>query len=150
MSPRPHDHRRPADNVEEISFRRVLKEHRRIRSARAAVTPRVGDVINIRLLFVELNDSKIRPAVVVEVGENRLLVAPLSSRRVSLKSSVRLVDWEQAGLSRPSRILPIRSEPNAGVLASIGRVSPRDWRRLHNSLLGAQPASIPPHKHVEI
>ena len=130
MSARQRDYRRPPQDAEEARYRRITKELRRVRACRAALAPKDGDVVYVRILFSEEEDSKVRPAIVISNDGGCMTIVPLSSKRLWAKGIMPLTDWEQAGLSMPSRLLPVRLISSSCVLSSIGRVTSSDWRRV--------------------
>ena len=78
-------------------------------------------------------EGKLRPCVVIAAGENFLLVRPIYSnprRYAQHWRSVRLQEWQVAGLERQSYVSIQRHMVLRRKSSPIGRLSTRDWNRV--------------------
>lgn len=97
--------------------------------AMAAVQP--GVIVMACVPYDEGVGSKTRPAIVVRtLGRTVELLPVTSSPRRAGYDVIELVDWEGAGLSRPSgvRRSPIVVDRVYDVVCVLGRLADADWR----------------------
>jgi hypothetical protein len=89
----------------------------------------VGDVVLLDVVFADHSGSKLRPAVVIDVGDEAMMLVPLRTVRPGLRTTnYQLQDWAIASLSRPTATMPAIKASVGDVLALVGSVSGRDWR----------------------
>ena len=73
-----------------------------------------GDVLLVPFPFTDQSGSKQRPAVVVSSEaynqtHSDVILAPITSQIKHVSDEVRLMDWQVAGLLKPSVVKPILS-----------------------------------------
>jgi hypothetical protein len=124
------DRRRQA-RVADRQLRRYLQRQRNLRAGLPAAHCHPLDVVWLDVAYHDGTGSKLRPAVVIEAGDE-LLVVPLGTDRQPIQAtdSYALADWSEAGLPRPSRTRPPVVVDAGDVLDLVGRVTDRDWRRI--------------------
>jgi len=117
------------------------RDHRRaVTAARVARSvPRVpatelrtGVVVEAVVAFDDRpRESKRRPAVVLGMTGERVLVAPCTTKLRAHPGQLRLRDLECAGLAHPSAVL-LRTEAldRSSIVGIRGELSDRDWQRL--------------------
>jgi mRNA interferase MazF len=96
-----------------------------------------GEVLLAWLIFSDRRESKRRPVLVVcDFGDDDLLVLPITSHPVRVRTDVVVLEWKAAGLRLPSTI---RAEKLATIAKScvaqkLGRLDSGDHLKL-NSIL---------------
>lgn len=109
-------------------------------SSRPNTPYRAGDLLRVPVLFSDQQGIKARPAVVVSVDEvarsrSDIIVVPVSSRAGGAFGDRPVLDWQAAGLNRPTYF--------KGVIATIeerlverrwGRLTARDYARVQELL----------------
>lgn len=103
----------------------------------SAVQPIPGDVWHVKFASSERRGYKYRPAIVLDVKEDSLMLAVMvtgAESALALPHDYLLRDWEQAGLRKPSiarmdkRLLLDASK--IGTRGLIGRLSPYDFAQI--------------------
>ncbi len=99
-----------------------------------------NDVILVRYPFSDLSDTKIRPAVVVNVPHSSqdVFIVPLTSKtKALLEGEFVLQEWQQAGLNVESAVKRgIYTVQAHLVLKRVGKLNPGDVASLTKSLRG--------------
>jgi mRNA interferase MazF len=97
---------------------------------------RQGDILLVPFPFTDQTGVKQRPAVVLSSDQyNRnhpdVILAPITSQIFYTMDEIRLVDWKDAGLLKPSVIKPVLSSFEITLVRrSLGRLSDSDRARL--------------------
>ncbi len=102
---------------------------------------RAGDVVLVTVPFTDGTGGKRRPAVVLlDVGDADVVVAPITSRLRPSTYHVDIVEWESAGLLKPSlvRLHKPATVDRTLVEQRLGRLHLADRRRLDTGLNGLQ------------
>jgi mRNA-degrading endonuclease toxin of MazEF toxin-antitoxin module len=92
-----------------------------------------------RFQFIESNDYKIRPVVIVSQprGEHKIvLVVPLSSQPDRQDIDIALMAWQDSGLAKPTvaRVHRLTALLGSNVLELIGQLDSRDVDMLKQAL----------------
>jgi len=109
---------------------------------RERITPQPRQVVLVDFPFSDAEGSKQRLAVIISsasytVCENEVIVLMITSyvERASCDTDCHLLDWREAGLSKPSAVrcrpATIRVEK---INAVIGSLTDEDWERLQECL----------------
>jgi mRNA interferase MazF len=91
-----------------------------------------GDILLVPFPFTNQQITKRRPAVVVSghaynQAHRDIILAPITSQVRPDRSTATLIDWQQAGLVKPSVVKPILSSFDATlVIRQLGKLSSRD------------------------
>lgn len=117
-----------------LTATRDLTSMRSIRPLpRAALRP--GAIVLARIPFAEGGGAKLRPAVIVHTDGERVTVLGITSsgRVAHLPTWIRLQDWTEAGLNRPSaactgRMIPL--DRRTEIVSPIGHLSDADREHL--------------------
>lgn len=89
------------------------------------------------LVTTEQREGKTRPMLVlVDTGDEDIIVARISSRHLSLPYVVEIRQWYEAGLAQPSfvRINKLQTVHKSLVRKRLGRLHTEDLRSVHQSL----------------
>jgi len=113
-------------------------EHPHIRPGKgiSATHELVGSVVTTYIAYDKTNpgeEGKVRPCVVVAVGPKHFLVRPIYSNPYKFAGhwrSVRLDDWNKAGLARQSFVGSNIHKVARTNLQLAGRLSGRDWNKV--------------------
>ena len=102
----------------------------------------LGEVVLIAFPQTGTSLKKKRPALVIlDIGDDDLVLAPITSRKRTGPGDFRLAQWSDAGLLRPSwaRLAKVAFLEKSTVSRRLGKVSPRDlaelirrWRELYS------------------
>ncbi len=91
-----------------------------------------GDILLVPFPFTDQQTTKRRPAVVVSGKTYNqthpdIILAPVTSQIHRALDTVELMDWQQAGLIKPSVVKPILSSFEGDlIIRQLGQLSPRD------------------------
>jgi mRNA interferase MazF len=89
------------------------------------------------LTFTSQLGAKRRPVMAIrDVGDDDLLVVPVSGQTARVAYDVTLADWHKAGLRLPSvvRVEKLATIEKSTVLRKLGKASPNDWAAVKESL----------------
>ncbi len=89
-----------------------------------------GDVVLIAFPFTHLKKTKKRPALVLlDVGDNDVLVARITSKLTDTNFDVTIGEWKKAGLILPSivRIHKLGTIEGNAIEKKIGILHKKDW-----------------------
>lgn len=92
-----------------------------------------GEVLLLSFPFVNSAGSKRRPALVlIDTGDEDIIVARITSQAAQTELDVKLAEWQQAGLLRPSivRIHKIATLEKRLVERQLGMLTPNDWKKV--------------------
>jgi mRNA interferase MazF len=89
----------------------------------------LGDVVLIKMQFLQSAGSKVRPAVVVlDAGDDDFIAAPVTSQLRSSNYDLTLEDWTACGLNVTSHVrahkLTVLSKSE--IVRTLGRLTDRD------------------------
>jgi len=88
-----------------------------------------GDIVFVEFFQFATGDKKKRPAMVIlDIGDDDVVVCPVTARKWEGKGDCSLRDWEEGGLKRESwiRLSKISSLEKLDVLHVFGKISQRD------------------------
>lgn len=89
-----------------------------------------GNVVLIAFPFTHLRKTKKRPALVLlNVGDNDVLVARITSKLTHATFDVSISEWESAGLISPSivRVHKLGTIEESVIEKKIGTLDKKDW-----------------------
>jgi mRNA interferase MazF len=92
-----------------------------------------GEVILVLFPFADAAGAKRRPALVLlDTGDEDIVVARLTSQVSQTVFDVELVDWQQAGLLLPSvaRVHKVATLEKRLVERRLGMLTPNDWAQV--------------------
>jgi mRNA interferase MazF len=92
-----------------------------------------AEVILLTFPYTDTASAKQRPALVLlDVGDDDVLVARITSRTPTTHFDVELRDWHQEGLLLPStvRVHKIATVEKRLVKRKLGTLSAEDWKRI--------------------
>jgi mRNA-degrading endonuclease toxin of MazEF toxin-antitoxin module len=96
-----------------------------------------GDVVITEFPYPEGRGAKLRPALVVSQPEfpncaNTVIVLEItSSPRATCETDVAIIEWEAAGLDKPSIVRCFPATIHAKrIQKKIGTLSPQDWQEV--------------------
>lgn len=103
--------------------------------------PEVFGVYTAQFPFLDANETKIRPVIVVSEPQGRyniVTIVPVSSRIVPQEVDVVLAKWSEAGLLKPSvaRVHRITTMLQADLIAELGVLSDQDAQAMQSALRG--------------
>ncbi len=100
-------------------------------------TYNVGDILLLKFPFSSEQETKRRPALVVlDVGDDDVLVARIPTRDSKFKFDVVLMQWKQAGLKAPSvvRLHKLATLEKSLVDRKLGHLPAEDWNAIRQVL----------------
>lgn len=89
----------------------------------------LGDILLIDFPQTSQDVHKRRPTLVIlDIGDDDLVLAPITSRRRSSVGDYELKDWAEAGLLRPSwvRLAKVGCLEKKGIVRVLGQLSAED------------------------
>jgi mRNA-degrading endonuclease toxin of MazEF toxin-antitoxin module len=107
---------------------------------KSSITFSAGDVVRVSFLFTSQAQSKVRPAVVLSadrfhVSRADLIMMPLSTHAGGYYGDRMLIDWQAAGLPRPTNIKAVvQTIPQTAVLGRFGRLTNPDIQQVKDAL----------------
>ncbi len=101
--------------------------------------PKVFGVYTARFPFLDSEETKIRPVIVISrpQGAHKVIaIVPISSRPARENVDVAITKWSEAGLLKPSvaRVHRLTTMLQADLIADLGALSPEEIRALQASL----------------
>src|SRR5437870_8059669 len=96
-----------------------------------------GETLLAALTFTSQAGSKKRPVIAIrDVGDDDLLVAPVSGQAARVTYDVTLADWQKAGLRLPSvvRVEKLATIEKSTVLRRLGKATTNDWAAVKQSM----------------
>ena len=96
-----------------------------------------GEVVLVEFLFTGVTQSKRRPGLVLlDTGDKDIIVARISSQITRTVFDVEIVEWQQAGLLRPSvvRLHKLNTLEKLLVERRLGILQPSDWKQVRQCL----------------
>ena len=96
-----------------------------------------GEMLLAALTFTSQAGAKKRPVIAIrDVGDDDLLVAPVSAQSARVTYDVALAEWQKAGLRLPSvvRVEKLATIEKSTVLRRLGRVTANDWVTVKQSM----------------
>jgi mRNA interferase MazF len=96
-----------------------------------------GDVLLLSFPFVDAENSKRRPALVLlDTGDNDVVVVRITGQIQATSFDIELLDWQQAGLRLPSfvRVHKIATLEKQLAERQLGTLSLRDWQQVQATL----------------
>ncbi|GFP25284.1 mRNA interferase MazF [Candidatus Hakubella thermalkaliphila] len=94
---------------------------------------RPGEVILLVFPFADAAGAKQRPALVLlDIGDEDIVVARVTSQMAQSVFDVELVEWQQAGLLFPSvaRLHKVATLEKRLVKRTLGMLTPSDWAQV--------------------
>jgi mRNA interferase MazF len=94
-----------------------------------------GELIFVTFPFGSAQGAKRRPALVLlDIGDDDIVVARVTSQAKRSAYDVELQDWQQAGLLLPSiaRLNKLATLEKRMVERRLGRLTARDWTQVRN------------------
>jgi mRNA interferase MazF len=98
-----------------------------------------GDVLLVPFPFTDQSGTKQRPAVVLSSNKyNRshpdIILAPITSQAIRDADETSLVDWQAAGLLKPSVVKPVLSSFDTRLVRrQLGTLTPADRTRVRTA-----------------
>lgn len=101
--------------------------------------PKVFGVYTARFPFLDSEETKIRPVIVISKpqGPHKVIaIVPVSSRLVREEVDVTIVEWSKAGMLKPSiaRVHRLTTMLQADLIAVLGTLSAEEVQALRASL----------------
>ncbi len=96
-----------------------------------------GEVVLVEFLFTGVTQSKRRPGLVLlDTGDKDIIVARITSQITRTIFDVEIVEWQQAGLLRPSvvRLHKLNTLEKLLVERRLGILQPSDWKQVRQCL----------------
>jgi mRNA interferase MazF len=91
----------------------------------------IGSVVLLELPFSDTGTFKLRPALVIlDTGDDDIVVSRITSQTAPTNFDVEIVEWQEAGLMRPSivRLHKINTVEKVLVNRQLGILQPNDWQ----------------------
>ena len=98
---------------------------------------RPGEIVLLKFPFTDAEGAKQRPALVLlDTGDQDILVARVTSQITQAAFDVKLVDWQQAGLLLPSTVRVHKLATLEKQLAErrLGMLTPGDWAQVRAAI----------------
>ena len=98
---------------------------------------RSGDVLLLAFPFSDGLGAKRRPAVVLlDVGDEDLVAARITSQPARAKADVELLDWKKAGLQTPSvvRLHKLATIRKQRIDRRLGSLTAGDWEKIRSKM----------------
>jgi len=98
---------------------------------------RSGEVVLLNFPFTDATVAKRRPALVIlDVGDEDLIVARVTSQAAQAAFDVELVDWQKAGLLLPSvaRVHKLATLEKRLVERRLGALTAGDWAQVRTRM----------------
>ena len=96
-----------------------------------------GEIVLVEFLFTGVTQSKRRPGLVLlDTGDKDIIVARITSQITRTIFDVEIVEWQQAGLLRPSvvRLHKLNTLEKLLVERRLGILQPSDWKQVRQCL----------------
>ncbi|MGK7875438.1 MAG: type II toxin-antitoxin system PemK/MazF family toxin [Xenococcaceae cyanobacterium] len=92
-----------------------------------------GEVVLVSFLFTGATESKRRPGLVLlDTGDEDIVVARITSQTSRTVFDIEIVEWQKAGLLRPStvRLHKVNTLEKRLIERSLGRLESSDWEQV--------------------
>ena len=96
-----------------------------------------GSVVLLALPFSDAATYKRRPALVLlDIGDDDIVVSRITSQMFKTAYDVEIVEWQQAGLMRPSvvRLHKINTVEKSLVNRLLGTLQSNDWQQVRQCI----------------
>ncbi|AFY51210.1 growth inhibitor [Nostoc sp. PCC 7524] len=96
-----------------------------------------GSVILIKLPFSDAVTFKLRPVLLLlDTGDDDVVVARITSQIAHTAFDVEIIEWQQAGLMRPSvvRLHKINTVEKRLLERQLGNLQPKDWEKVRQQI----------------
>lgn len=96
-----------------------------------------GSVVLLALPFSDTATFKLRPVLVLlDTGDNDIVVSRITSQMVKTAFDVEILEWQQAGLMRPSivRLHKVNTVEKGLVDRQLGILQSNDWQQVRQSI----------------
>jgi mRNA interferase MazF len=98
---------------------------------------KLGEIVLLAFPFADAVGAKRRPALVVlDTGDQDLVVARVTSQATQAAFDVTVVDWQQAGLLLPSvvRVHKLATLEKRLAERRLGALTTEDWQRVRTTI----------------
>ncbi len=92
-----------------------------------------GSVVLLALPFSDTTTFKLRPALVLlDTADDDIVVSRITSQMLQTAFDVQILEWQQAGLMRPSvvRLHKVNTIEKVLVNRQLGILQPNDWQQV--------------------
>ncbi len=96
-----------------------------------------GTVVLLTLPFSDAATFKLRPALVLlDIGDDDILVSRITSQMVQTAFDIEILEWQQAGLMRPSvvRLHKVNTVEKSLINRQLGILQPNDWQQIRQRI----------------
>jgi mRNA interferase MazF len=96
-----------------------------------------GAVILLKLPFSDAVTFKLRPVLLLlDTGDDDVIVARITSQRTQTHFDFEIIEWQQAGLLRPSvvRLHKINTVEKRLLERQLGILQPNDWEKVRQRI----------------
>lgn len=96
-----------------------------------------GSVILLKLPFSDTVTFKLRPVLVLlDTGDDDIIVARITSQITQTVFDFEIIEWQQAGLMRPSvvRLHKINTVEKRLLDRQLGVLQPNDWEKVRQRI----------------
>ncbi len=97
------------------------------------MTYELGEIILVEFHYPRKDLRKKRPAVVIlDIGDQDIILAPITSRERDRQGDCRVNDWKNSGLLKPSwiRLAKVTCLEKSDIDKSLGKRSPKDKKKV--------------------
>ncbi|MBD2607685.1 type II toxin-antitoxin system PemK/MazF family toxin [Scytonema hofmannii FACHB-248] len=97
-----------------------------------------GSVLLLKLPFSDTVTFKLRPVLLLlDTGDDDVIVARITSQITQIAFDVEIIEWQQAGLMRPSvvRLHKINTVEKRLLERQLGTLQPNDWEKVRQRIL---------------
>ncbi|AFY44599.1 type II toxin-antitoxin system PemK/MazF family toxin [Nostoc sp. PCC 7107] len=96
-----------------------------------------GSVILLKLPFSDAVTFKLRPVLLLlDTGDNDVIVARITSQITQTAFDVEIIEWQQAGLMRPSvvRLHKLNTVEKRLLERQLGTLQSNDWEKVRQHI----------------
>jgi mRNA interferase MazF len=96
-----------------------------------------GSVILLKLPFSDAVTFKLRPVLLLlDTGDNDVIVARITSQTTQTAFDVEIIEWQQAGLMRPSivRLHKLNTVEKRLLERQLGTLQSNDWEKVRHHI----------------
>ncbi|MBD2409267.1 growth inhibitor [Nostoc calcicola FACHB-389] len=96
-----------------------------------------GSVLLLKLPFSDAVTFKLRPVLLLlDTGDDDVIVARITSQITQTAFDVEIIEWQQAGLMRPSvvRLHKINTVEKRLLERQLGTLQPNDWTKVRQHI----------------
>jgi mRNA interferase MazF len=96
-----------------------------------------GDIVLVSFFFTGMSQTKRRPGLVLlDTGDADIVVARVTTQSVSTEFDYNIIEWQKAGLLRPStvRLHKINTLEKRLVERHLGQLETRDWEQVWHKI----------------